>query len=58
MTKPRIIAIEEHYHDRELRAQFAAHEVIDTPRISDRLDDLSNLRIKLLSGNAEKLLKL
>jgi predicted TIM-barrel fold metal-dependent hydrolase len=46
MAKPRIIAIEEHYHDRELRAQFAAHEVIDTPRISDRLDDLSNLRIQ------------
>jgi len=44
--KPRIIAIEEHYYDRELRAHFAKHDVVDSPWIAERLDDLSNLRIK------------
>jgi len=45
-TKPRIIAIEEHYYDRELHALFAKHDVVDSPWIGERLADLSNLRIK------------
>jgi predicted TIM-barrel fold metal-dependent hydrolase len=44
--KPRVIAIEEHYHDREVRSHFGEHDVIDSPWIGERLDNLSNLRIK------------
>ena len=45
-AKPRVIAIEEHYYDRELHAHFAQHDVVDSPWIAERLGDLSNLRIK------------
>jgi predicted TIM-barrel fold metal-dependent hydrolase len=45
-TKPRVIALEEHYRDPEARALVAAHDVLDAPAISARLDDVSNLRIK------------
>jgi 2,3-dihydroxybenzoate decarboxylase len=45
-TKPRVIAIEEHYYDRELHSHFAKHDVVDSPWIAERLGDLSNLRIK------------
>ena len=44
--KPRVIAIEEHYHDREVRSHFGEHDVIDAPWIRERLDNLGNLRIK------------
>ncbi|HEV8014170.1 MAG TPA: amidohydrolase family protein [Stellaceae bacterium] len=45
-AKPRVIAIEEHYYDRELHSHFAKHDVVDSPWIAERLGDLSNLRIK------------
>jgi predicted TIM-barrel fold metal-dependent hydrolase len=44
-TKPRIIAIEEHYLDAEVKAQFSAGDTNRQPPIMERLDDLSNLRI-------------
>jgi predicted TIM-barrel fold metal-dependent hydrolase len=45
-TKPRIIAIEEHYMDAEVRASFSAADATKQPWVSERLDDLSDLRIK------------
>ena len=45
-TKPRIIAIEEHYMDAEVRSHFSAADATKQPHVTERLDNLSNLRIK------------
>jgi predicted TIM-barrel fold metal-dependent hydrolase len=44
--KPRIIAIEEHYVDAEVREHFEAADQRKQPGVTERLEDLSNLRIK------------
>jgi predicted TIM-barrel fold metal-dependent hydrolase len=44
--KPRIIAIEEHYYDREVASHFAGGDQRRQPGVIERLEDLSNLRIK------------
>jgi predicted TIM-barrel fold metal-dependent hydrolase len=44
--KPRIIAIEEHYVDAEVREHFEATDQRKMPGVTERLEDLSNLRIK------------
>ncbi len=43
--KPRIIAIEEHYADAEVKSHFSDADATKQPSVSERLDDLSNLRI-------------
>jgi predicted TIM-barrel fold metal-dependent hydrolase len=43
--KPRIIAIEEHYMDAEVRAHFDPADQRKQPGVGERLDDLSNMRI-------------
>jgi predicted TIM-barrel fold metal-dependent hydrolase len=43
--KPRIIAIEEHYMDAEIKSHFSAADATKQPWVAERLDDLSNLRI-------------
>lgn len=45
-TKPRVIAIEEHYWDAELAAQFSGLDAMKDPHICRRLNDLGKLRIK------------
>ena len=46
-TKPRIVALEEHYWDREVAAAFEAAEATrSSPAIVERLYDLTDLRIK------------
>jgi predicted TIM-barrel fold metal-dependent hydrolase len=44
--KPRIIAIEEHYMDAEVKAHFSREDATKQDWVSERLDDLGNLRIK------------
>ena len=44
--KPRVIAIEEHYMDAEVKTHFSAADATKQPWVAERLDDLSNLRIK------------
>jgi len=44
-NKPRIIAIEEHYMDAEVRSHFHPDDVSKGPGVAERLEDLSNLRI-------------
>jgi len=45
-TKRRIIAIEEHYLDPEVKAHFSVEDATKHPWAAERLDNLSNLRIK------------
>ena len=45
-TKPRIIAIEEHYLDPEVKAHFSAADATKQPWVAERLENLSNLRLK------------
>ncbi len=44
--KTRIIALEEHYMDAEIKSKINAADRIPMPYIGDRLDDMTNLRIK------------
>jgi predicted TIM-barrel fold metal-dependent hydrolase len=44
--KPRVIAIEEHYMDAEVREHFSVADATKQPWVTERLDNLSNLRIK------------
>jgi len=43
--KPRIIAIEEHYMDAEIKPHFTGADATKQPWVAERLEDLSNLRI-------------
>jgi 2,3-dihydroxybenzoate decarboxylase len=45
-TKPRIIAIEEHYLDPEVTAHFSTADATKQPAVAERLADLGDLRIK------------
>ncbi|MGH7090831.1 MAG: amidohydrolase family protein, partial [Stellaceae bacterium] len=45
-SKPRIIAIEEHYLDPEVVAHFTPADASKQPWADERLGDLSNLRIR------------
>ena len=45
MAKPYIIALEEHYHDRDILA-VAQYEGRFNPELVKRLDDLGELRLK------------
>jgi len=45
-AKPQVIALEEHYWDRELVATFKGGDVIRAPALEQRLYDLGELRIK------------
>ena len=45
-AKPKIIAIEEHYWDRELTASYKGVEAFRDPAMLERLFDLGELRIK------------
>ena len=44
--KPRVIAIEEHYSNPDLRATFPANETEPSSLIGERLADLTNVRLK------------
>ena len=44
--KPKVIAIEEHYWDKELSAKFAAADANPPPHIRQRLEDMGALRLK------------
>jgi hypothetical protein len=41
-----VIAIEEHYWDRELSATYSGVEGVRNPEMMDRLHDLGDLRLK------------
>ena len=45
-TRPRVIAIEEHYHDPEVRRHFPGIDQVRPKPIAERLDDLGALRIR------------
>jgi predicted TIM-barrel fold metal-dependent hydrolase len=45
-ARPRVIAIEEHYHDPEVRAHFPGIDQVRPKPIAERLDDLGALRIR------------
>ncbi|HUZ71657.1 MAG TPA: amidohydrolase family protein [Stellaceae bacterium] len=45
-TKRRVIAIEEHYLDAEVKAHFSVEDATKQPWVAERLENLSNLRIK------------
>jgi len=45
-NKPRIIAIEEHYLDPEVKAHFSSEDATKQPWVAERLENLSNLRLK------------
>ncbi len=45
-TKSRIIAIEEHYLDPEVKTHLVGADATKAPWVAERLDNLSNLRIK------------
>jgi predicted TIM-barrel fold metal-dependent hydrolase len=44
--KCRVIAIEEHYSDKELAAHFTGADAVQAPRVVERLNDLGALRLK------------
>jgi 2,3-dihydroxybenzoate decarboxylase len=44
--KSRIIAIEEHYLDAEVKGHLSGEDATKAPWVAERLDNLSNLRIK------------
>jgi len=44
--KPRIIALEEHYLDPDVKARFNQADATKAPPVAKRLDDLGELRIK------------
>jgi predicted TIM-barrel fold metal-dependent hydrolase len=46
MAKPRVIAIEEHYSDPEVKAHFEPGDAAGPPQIAQRMGDLFDLRIK------------
>ena len=45
-AKPRVITIEEHYQDPDVLRAYAAEDQRQLPAIAERLNDLTNLRIK------------
>ena len=45
-TRPQVIAIEEHYWDRELVSHFKGGDVMRVPELEKRLYDLGELRLK------------
>jgi len=45
-AKPRVIAIEEHYQDPDIVRAYAPEDARQLPAIAERLNDLTNLRIK------------
>lgn len=45
-AKPYVIAIEEHYLDPEVAAQFSAADATKAPAVAERLYDLGELRLK------------
>jgi predicted TIM-barrel fold metal-dependent hydrolase len=45
-NRPRVIAIEEHYLDPEVKAHFSVADATKAPPVALRLDDLGALRIK------------
>lgn len=45
-NKPQIIALEEHYLDPDIKAQFDALEATKVPKIAERLDDVGDLRLR------------
>ena len=45
-TKPRIIAIEEHYLDRNIGVNFESADALVPPPLRERLEDLGALRLK------------
>jgi predicted TIM-barrel fold metal-dependent hydrolase len=44
--KPRIIALEEHYFDPEVKRHTVGQEPTNAPRIVERLDDVGELRLR------------
>jgi 2,3-dihydroxybenzoate decarboxylase len=46
MSQPRVIALEEHYWDRELVTHFKGGDIIRAPELEKRLYDLGELRLK------------
>jgi len=47
-TRPQVVAIEEHYWDREMVGYFTGGDVIRAPALEERLYDLGELRIKAM----------
>src|ERR1700730_8991305 len=45
-TKPRGVALEEHYFDAEVRTHVSGLDATNAPRIVERLDDLGALRLQ------------
>src|SRR6185295_2061801 len=45
-ARPQIIALEEHYWDRELVATFKGGDIIRAPALEQRLYDLGEMRLK------------
>ena len=45
-SRPQVIAIEEHYWDRELQSHFKGGDIIRAPELEKRLFDLGELRLK------------
>src|SRR6188472_4754376 len=45
-SRPQVIAIEEHYWDRELVSHFNGGDVLRVPELEKRLYDLGELRLK------------
>ena len=45
-TRPQVIALEEHYWDRELVDTFQQGDRLRVPQLEERLYDLGALRIK------------
>jgi len=46
VTKPLIIALEEHYYDPEVKRHTTGQEPTNAPRIVERLDDVGALRLR------------
>jgi len=46
MSRPQVIAIEEHYWDRELVSHFSGGDMLRVPELEKRLYDLGELRLK------------